>query len=133
MSLTIPGLYRLSNIPIRIADANNNVYDKAIYSVYGMTSLGYKGQLYLDLTARNDWSSTLPAENSSYFYPAASLSWLANYTFNLPENISLLKFRAGWAQAGNDTGPYRWKPKLVQVHGVIWLPQMCQPICSTLS
>ena len=106
-SLTIPGLYRLSNIPNTSLLANNNVYDKAIYSVYGMTSLGYKGQLYLDLTARNDWSSTLPAENNSYFYPAASLSWLANYTFNLPENISLLKFRAGWAQAGNDTRPYQ--------------------------
>jgi TonB-linked SusC/RagA family outer membrane protein len=110
--LTIPGLYRLSNIPNALLIANNAVYDKAIYSVYGMTSLGYKGMLYLDLTARNDWSSTLPAENRSYFYPSASLSWLANYTFNLPEEVSLLKFRAGWAQAGNDTRPYQLETQL---------------------
>ena len=110
--LVIPGLYRLSNIPNTLLVANNAVYDKSIYSVYGMTSLGYKGQLYLDLTARNDWSSTLPAENRSYFYPSASLSWLANYTFNLPEEISLLKFRAGWAQAGNDTRPYQLETQL---------------------
>jgi hypothetical protein len=63
--------------------------------------------LYLDLTARNDWSSTLPVDNQSYFYPSASLSWLANYTFDLPRSISLLKVRAGWAQSGNDTDPYR--------------------------
>ncbi len=110
--LTIPGLYRLSNIPNTLLVANNAVYDKAIYSVYGMTSLGYKGMLYLDITARNDWSSTLPEENRSYFYPSASLSWLANYTFNLPETISLLKFRAGWAQAGNDTRPYQLETQL---------------------
>jgi TonB-linked SusC/RagA family outer membrane protein len=104
--LTIPDLFRLSNIPNAMLIANNSVNEKAVYSVYAMTSLGYKGQLYLDLTARNDWSSTLPEENRSYFYPAASLSWLANYTFDLPETISLLKVRAGWAQAGNDTNPY---------------------------
>ena len=110
--LTVPGLYRLSNIPNTMLIANNAVYDKAIYSVYGMASLGYKGMLYLDLTARNDWSSTLPEENRSYFYPAASLSWLANYTFNLPDVVSLLKVRAGWAQAGNDTKPYQLETQL---------------------
>ena len=67
--LTIPGLLQTKQYSKRIADCQQRVYDKAIYSVYGMTSLGYKGQLYLDLTARNDWSSTLPEENRSYFYP----------------------------------------------------------------
>lgn len=104
--LTIPGLYRLSNIPSNLLIANNYEYRKAINSVYGMASVGYKGMLYLDLTARNDWSSTLPESNRSYFYPSASLSWLANYTFDLPEAISLLKLRGGWAQSGNDTNPY---------------------------
>ncbi len=110
--LTIPGLFRLSNVPNALLIANNAVYEKAVYSVYAMTSLGYKGQVYLDLTARNDWSSTLPENNRSYFYPAASLSWLANYTFDLPEAISLLKVRAGWAQAGNDTNPYNLQNQL---------------------
>ncbi len=105
--LIVPGLYRLSNIPADKLLTNNFTSEKAIYSLYGMASFGFKDMLYLDLTARNDWSSTLPAANRSYFYPSASLSWLANYTFGLPQAISLLKFRAGWAQVGNDTQPYQ--------------------------
>ncbi|MCC5928352.1 MAG: SusC/RagA family TonB-linked outer membrane protein [Cyclobacteriaceae bacterium] len=108
--LIVPGLYRLDNIPRSGLLANNWYQQRSIFSVYGMASLGFKDQLYLDLTARNDWSSALPPDNRSYFYPSASLSWLANYTFNLPQNISMLKFRAGWAQVGNDTDPYRLSP-----------------------
>jgi TonB-linked SusC/RagA family outer membrane protein len=110
--LTVPGLYRVSNIPLASLQVSNSSAKKAIYSLYGMASLGYKNMLYLDLTARNDWSSTLPAENRSYFYPSASLSWLANYAFSLPKSISLLKLRAGWAQVGNDANPYQLMPTL---------------------
>lgn len=105
--LTIPGLFRMANIPTTSLTVSNATSRKAIYSLYGMASLGYKDQLYLDLTARNDWSSTLPAANRSYFYPSVSLSWLANYTVQLPQEISQLKFRAGWAQVGNDAAPYQ--------------------------
>ncbi|WP_270087929.1 SusC/RagA family TonB-linked outer membrane protein [Sphingobacterium sp. SYP-B4668] len=110
--LTIPGLYRLSNIPAAGLDIRNGEYKKSIYSLYAMANLSYKSQLYLDLTARNDWSSTLPAENRSYFYPSASLSWIANETFSLPAQISLLKLRGGIAQVGNDTNPYQLNPVL---------------------
>ncbi|GAB3330780.1 SusC/RagA family TonB-linked outer membrane protein [Larkinella ripae] len=110
--LTIPALYRISNVPNTALQFSNGTSQKAIYSLLGTANLGYKDQVYLDLTARNDWSSTLPAANRSYFYPSASLSWLANYTFNLPSEISLLKLRANWAQVGNDTDPYRLVPAL---------------------
>ncbi|MCH7415261.1 SusC/RagA family TonB-linked outer membrane protein [Belliella sp. R4-6] len=110
--LIVPGLYRVNNIPNAGLQYNNFSSEKSIYSVFGIASMGFKDQLYLDLTARNDWSSTLPAQNRSYFYPSASLSWLANYTFDLPSNISMLKFRAGVAQAGNDTNPYALEPVL---------------------
>lgn len=63
--------------------------------------------LYLDVTARNDWSSTLPGANQSYFYPSASLSILANELFNMGGSVNMLKLRGGWAQAGNDTDPYQ--------------------------
>jgi len=106
VGLVVPGLYRISNIRQDGIAYENSSSRRAIYSVFGLASFGFKDQLYLDLTARNDWSSTLPASNRSYFYPSASLSWIANYTFNLPENISMLKFRAGLAQVGNDTSPY---------------------------
>jgi outer membrane receptor protein involved in Fe transport len=106
--LVIPGLYTVSNIPLTNISVGSSEYERAIYSVFGLASIGFKNQLYLDLTARNDWSSTLPIQDNknSYFYPSASLSWLANYTFDLPDNISLLKLRGGWAQVGNDTNPY---------------------------
>lgn len=115
--LAIPNIYRVSNIDRAGEGAGNltvsNWYDeKGIYSLYGMASLGYKNMLYVDLSARNDWSSTLPSNSRSYFYPSASASWLANYTFDLPQSISLLKFRAGWARSGNDTGPYQLSPVL---------------------
>src|SRR5690606_19822524 len=77
---------------------------------YSMANLGWKDWLYLDLTARNDWSSTLPAESSSYFYPSASLSLLVNEAFSLTEKISQLKLRGGYAQVGNDTRPYNLYP-----------------------
>lgn len=110
--LTVPGLYRLSNIPVGALSLGNSTYEKAIHSLLGTATVGFKDQLYLDLAARNDWSSTLPASNRSYFYPSASLSWLPSFTFNLPEQISMLKFRAGWARSGNDTDPYRLTPTL---------------------
>ncbi|GAA4469108.1 SusC/RagA family TonB-linked outer membrane protein [Nibrella saemangeumensis] len=110
--LTIPGLYRIGNVPNSAMSVGNSTFQKSIYSLYGMASLGYRNMLYLDLTARNDWSSTLPAANRSYFYPSASLSWLANYAFRMPQNVSLLKFRAGWAQVGNDAAPYQLVPAL---------------------
>ena len=62
--------------------------------------------IYLDITGRNDWSSTLPEENRSYFYPSASLSVLINEMVDISDNLDLLKLRAGIAEAGNDTDPY---------------------------
>lgn len=110
--LTVPGIFRLSNIPAAGLEINNAEYSKAIYSIYAMANLGYKNQVFLDLTARNDWSSTLPIDNRSYFYPSASLSWVANETLKLPSSISLLKLRTGVAQVGNDTSPYQINPIL---------------------
>ena len=110
--LVIPGVFNAGNIPLDNISVGSNISEKAIYSLYALASLGFKDQLYLDISGRNDWSSTLPASNRSYFYPSASLSWLANYTFDLPQNVSMLKLRAGWAQVGNDTDPYRLDPSL---------------------
>lgn len=110
--LVIPGIFTVSNIPLTNISVSSGQSEKVIYSLYGLASIGYKNMLYLDITGRNDWSSTLPESNRSYFYPSASLSWLANNTFALPESISLLKFRGGWAKVGNDTDPYRLEPTL---------------------
>jgi TonB-linked SusC/RagA family outer membrane protein len=94
---------------------SNSIYEKEINSVYGFMNLGYKDYLYLDVTARNDWSSTLPSSNRSYFYPSFSLSGLitealSKYGISYPKDvITYGKVRASFAQVGKDTDPYQLK------------------------
>ena len=78
---------------------------RTIQSVFATAQIGWKESLYLDLTARNDWSSTLAntkSEGSGFFYPSVGLSWIINKTLDLPEWISFGKIRGSWAQVGND-------------------------------
>jgi TonB-linked SusC/RagA family outer membrane protein len=110
LTLAQPGIFRLSNAasPVEIFD---QVANKRINSVYGLAKFGYKDFLFLDVTGRNDWSSALAtptnADNTSFFYPSVSLSFLPKRVFTLPDNVSFLQLRANWAQVGNDTDPYR--------------------------
>ncbi|MDR2362047.1 MAG: SusC/RagA family TonB-linked outer membrane protein [Prevotellaceae bacterium] len=110
--LTLYGFYRLSNGSLVTAD--DYTTEKEIQSVLGNVQLAYNNYLYLDMTARNDWSSTLHARNRSYFYSSVNLSGIVSDMVNLPKQISLLKVRASWAQVGNDTDPYR----LTQVYSL---------------
>ena len=80
---------------------------KRLNSVYGSVSVGYKDWVYLDVTGRNDWSSTLPMGNNSYFYPSVGISWIPSELFQIPSRTFYGKLRASWAQVGNDTDPYR--------------------------
>lgn len=105
--IIVPGLFTAANIDRGGLSYISNHFDKRVYSVYGLGSFSYKNFAYLDVTARNDWSSTLPEDNRSYFYPSASLSVLLSEIFELPEAISLLKVRGGWAEVGRDTDPYQ--------------------------
>lgn len=108
--LVIPNVYTVGNITNTALSYSSGWSQKAIYSLYGIANLSWKNMIYLDLTARNDWSSTLPAGENSYFYPGASLSFLVNEMIDLGSNINMLKIRGGYAQVGNDTGPYRLYP-----------------------
>ena len=82
------------------------MYQKAVNSAYATASIGFKDMAFLDLTGRNDWSSTLPASNYSYFYPSASLSLLLNRMIHFGDAVDLVKVRGGWARVGKDTDPY---------------------------
>ena len=105
--LIVPGLFTIQNIKPENLQFASLGSEKVVRSLYGLVNLGYKDMVYLDLTARNDWSSTLPEENRSYFYPSASLSVLINEMVDISSNLDLLKIRAGAAQVGNDTDPYK--------------------------
>jgi TonB-linked SusC/RagA family outer membrane protein len=105
--LMLPGLYNLSN-----SYNKPTVYDtqnwKRLNSLYASASIDYNRMLFLDLSARNDWSSALPAGGRSYAYPSATLSFLISELGAIKGNnvISYAKLRGGVAQVGNDTGPY---------------------------
>ncbi|GAB5554247.1 MAG: SusC/RagA family TonB-linked outer membrane protein [Saprospiraceae bacterium] len=104
--LLLPGIYNIGNrrvFPI----TSNRISERRLNSFYGFANLAYKNFLYLDVTARNDWSSTLPVENNSYFYPSFTLSGLVHEVVDLPTAISFLKLRGGVARVGSDTGPYQ--------------------------
>jgi len=82
--------------------------EKRINSLYGSLSLSFWNWIYFDFSARNDWSSTLPENNWSYFYPSTSLSFLLNQFIDSDQSwLNYLKVRGSYALVGNDTSPYQ--------------------------
>lgn len=104
--LAMPGVYMISN-SLDQAVADPNQWQKQINSVYASSQLSFQDKIFLDLTGRNDWSSTLPAANNSFFYPSVSTSFVLNELLALPQSFSFAKVRFSWAQVGNDTRPYQ--------------------------
>jgi TonB-linked SusC/RagA family outer membrane protein len=80
---------------------------KMVNSVYGFGELSWKNAVFLNLTGRNDWSSTLPEANRSYFYPSVGLTAVLSDLITMPELITNLKLRGSYAIVGNDTSPYQ--------------------------
>ncbi|MBT28389.1 MAG: SusC/RagA family TonB-linked outer membrane protein [Thalassobius sp.] len=113
--LTLPGVYTTGNIVPNTQSLSSSNSERVVNSLYGIANIGYKDMIYLDVTARNDWSSTLPAENRSYFYPSAALSVLVNEVIPMSSSIDMFKLRAGWAQVGNDAPVYSLYPTLDNV------------------
>ena len=75
-------------------------------AAYADVTMGYNNYLYLTVQGRNDWTSTLPKENRSYFFPAVSLSWIVSDMMDLPTIFSYLKLRASYSIVGKDANPY---------------------------
>jgi len=107
LSLTVPDLFTIGNVSGNpVAQQTDTKFRSN--SVYASASFDYKKWFYLDLTARNDWSSTLPSNNWSFFYPSATMSWIASDLFKFdPKIVSFAKLRASWAQVGNATDAYQ--------------------------
>jgi TonB-linked SusC/RagA family outer membrane protein len=99
--LATPQVFTLSNAMPGQLFVSSSWGTGQSYSVYGVANIGYNDQIYLDLTGRNDWKGILSEEKIHYFYPSASLSWLATETFKLPEIFNLVKARLAVADVGN--------------------------------
>lgn len=104
--LDIGGFYNLSNSPSTpIVDESESL--RRLMGAFGLASFSYKNYLFLNLSARNDWSSTLPAENRSFFYPAVNTSYVFTDALSgLPKILSFGKVRVGYGWSGNDAPVY---------------------------
>ncbi|MCT4586310.1 MAG: SusC/RagA family TonB-linked outer membrane protein [Carboxylicivirga sp.] len=103
----IPSKATVANV-VTLNPSYTPTQEKIVNSLYGSASLSYKDLAYLDITARNDWSSTLSPGNWSYFYPSVSSSVLLHRVIPGADRLfNMAKFRVSWAQVGNDTGVYQ--------------------------
>jgi TonB-linked SusC/RagA family outer membrane protein len=110
-------VYTLGNYQTWPRVTSNYGPDKIINSLYAFVNLGYRNMLYLDVTGRNDWSSTLPPGNNSYFYPSVSLSGILTEMLRLPQAVSFWKVRASYAGVGNDTNAGLLQPDFYFTEG----------------
>lgn len=104
-SLVIENLFITTNTIA--SGTTRSILEREKQSFYATADFGYKNLLTLTLTGRNDWSSTLPKENNSYFFPSVGLTAILSDIFKLPSFINFAKFRGSYAQTGNDADPYR--------------------------
>jgi TonB-linked SusC/RagA family outer membrane protein len=106
-NLSIPTYFNLSNSAEKPTVSQYSSL-RRLMGVYAQAELAWKDMAYLTMTARNDWSSTLPKGNRSFFYPGITASWV--FSQLLPENlkkyISFGKLRAAWGKTGNDANVY---------------------------
>lgn len=99
--LASPGFFNIASATS--VNVSEGVTRRELYGLFGTITLNYNNQLFLNLSGRNDWSSTLPEENNSFFYPATSIGWDFTQTFGINSTFfSYGKLRASWGQVGND-------------------------------
>jgi TonB-linked SusC/RagA family outer membrane protein len=125
--LTVPDLFTISNV---MGNPTVTQYDeeRETNSVFGSVGISFRRMLYLDVTGRNDWSSTLPSDSWSYFYPSVGLSWVFTETFDIPANILTFgKIRGSWAKVGNGTEPYQLAPTFSSAQAIYGVAQYFYP------
>lgn len=105
LGFVIPQLHVVNNTSTR--NTNTSVFNRKTNSIFATSELAYKSFLYLNVTGRNDWFSTLNPKSNNYFYPSAGLSFVFSEVLNLPKAIDFGKFRVAYASVGGDTDPYR--------------------------
>ena len=113
-NLTIPTYYNITN-SAEIPTVKEYQWKRRYYGIYAQAEVAWRNMLYLTLTARNDWSSTLPKNNRSFFYPGVTASWI--FSELLKEKapwLSFGKLRVAWGKTGNDADVYMTDPYYTQ-------------------
>lgn len=106
------GFWDLSNTASQTLSEGQS--KRRLVGLFGDLTVGWDDMVYLNVTARNDWSSTLPIQQNSFFYPGATLSWI--FTRLIPENdiLSFGKLRLAYGKTGNDASPYSTSLSYIQ-------------------
>ncbi|MDR2533468.1 MAG: SusC/RagA family TonB-linked outer membrane protein [Tannerellaceae bacterium] len=108
-----PNIFSINNINLNASSPSLSRYHGQEQAVFFAGQVGFREWLYLDVTARNDWTSTLAFTNyvnKGFFYPSAGLTYIINESLKMPELISLGKVRAAWSKVGNGLPRYRSNP-----------------------
>ncbi len=108
--IIVPRIYQLDNTQNLLKGGfplGGDEFQRRLWGVFADVQLSYQNKAYLNVTGRNDWSSTLPDGNNSFFYPSVSGSVHLSEFFEMPSQyVSFLKVRAAWARVGNDATPF---------------------------
>lgn len=126
-SLITPHIYSIENSSVPPI-STDYISKKRVNSVLGQAEVGYNNYAFLTLTGRNDWSSTLPENSRSYFYPSVSGSFVFSDAFDLGSGwMDYGKLRASWARVGNDTDPYQLRNSFVASDVFNGFPTFAEP------
>ncbi len=114
-SLKFANVFNIANINMNTSAYISEQIDavREMQSLFVTAQVGFRDYLFLDVSARNDWSSTLAyttKESRGFFYPSVGLSWLVNRVLKLPEQVTSGKVRATWSKVGNDIPLYITNP-----------------------
>ena len=114
-SLKFANVFNIANINMNTSAYISEQIDavREMQSLFVTVQVGFRDYLFLDVSARNDWSSTLAyttKESRGFFYPSVGLSWLVNRVLKLPEQVTSGKVRATWSKVGNDIPLYITNP-----------------------
>ncbi|HMK06560.1 MAG TPA: TonB-dependent receptor, partial [Flavobacterium sp.] len=121
-NLDIPNFYELSNSAVKPQVLQNDNIRRS-FSVFGSLEASFKNRLFLTVTGRNDWTSTLPPGANSYFYPSVSLSGVI-----IDTNNYFFKLRGSFAEIGNDTAPYQTADALTSGNSFLGFGNIFLPI-----
>ena len=109
-NLSVPTFYDLSN---GVSTATESASKRRLFGVFADVQVGYKSMVFVGLTARNDWSSTLPIANNSFFYSGITGSFVFTELIQKNDILSFGKVRAAWGKTGNDAPVYQVYPRFV--------------------
>lgn len=121
--LVIPGFYNIGN-SLNVIDGSNNFRESERNSVYGILDLEFLNSIYVGISGRNDWVSTLPLENNSFFYPSVGVSYVVTDMFDIPDPITFLKLRGSWAQVSNGDLGSTYAHLTAYSTGITWQNQI---------